>query len=346
MHESIQALGPIEPLRDPVFIAAFTGFTDQQGGAAHAVEYLVEQWKAEPLAEIDPEGFYDFTVQRPRVRLDDRDERTIDWPVNRFFTASPEGADRETFEAGHVPGAVYASYTGYPWRVARAGVPGMLPPVEELERLIGGFGVSGDDHVVIVAGGVSAGEMGAATRIYWQFKVLGHERVSILDGGYATWVAGGLPVEMGWSEPSPGTYEGVFHAELVAGKNDVVTARETGTPLIDARSEAYYRGERNSGAAARFGTIAGARNVPQQLYTVESSGLFIDAATATSIWQAAGIPTEEEQITFCNTGHLASLAWFTAYGIIGNKQARLYDGSLAEWSADPGLPMETATIEP
>ena len=95
MHESIQALGPIEPLRDPVFIAAFTGFTDQQGGAAHAVEYLVEQWKAEPLAEIDPEGFYDFTVQRPRVRLDDRDERTIDWPVNRFFTASPEGADRD-----------------------------------------------------------------------------------------------------------------------------------------------------------------------------------------------------------------------------------------------------------
>ena len=95
MHESIRTLGVIEPLRDPVFIAAFTGFTDQQGGAAATVEYLVKQWDAQPIAEIDPEGFYDFTVQRPRVRLDESKERAIDWPVNRFFRASPKGADRD-----------------------------------------------------------------------------------------------------------------------------------------------------------------------------------------------------------------------------------------------------------
>lgn len=95
MHESIRVLGTLEPLRDPVFIAAFTGFTDQQGGAAATVEFLVKQWNAEPLAEIDPEGFYDFTVQRPRVRLDEARERVIDWPVNRFFRASPEGSDRD-----------------------------------------------------------------------------------------------------------------------------------------------------------------------------------------------------------------------------------------------------------
>lgn len=95
MHESIRVLGTLEPLHDPVFIAAFTGFTDQQGGAAATVEFLVKQWNAEPLAEIDPEGFYDFTVQRPRVRLDEARERVIDWPVNRFFRASPRGADRD-----------------------------------------------------------------------------------------------------------------------------------------------------------------------------------------------------------------------------------------------------------
>lgn len=95
MHESIRTLGTIEPMRDPVFIAAFTGFTDQQGGAAATIEHLIKQWKAEPIAEIDPEGFYDFTVQRPRVRLDESQERVIDWPVNRFFRASPEGVDRD-----------------------------------------------------------------------------------------------------------------------------------------------------------------------------------------------------------------------------------------------------------
>jgi thiosulfate/3-mercaptopyruvate sulfurtransferase len=257
-----------------------------------------------------------------------------------------EGADRETYEAGHVPGAIYANYTGHPWRAARDSVPGMLPPLDELQSLIGGFGVSRDDHVVIVAGGISAAEMGAATRIFWGFKVLGHERVSILDGGYASWVSGAYPVETGWNEPAPEAYEGVYQAQLVATTEDVVAARERGTPLIDARSEAYYRGEKKSGVAARYGTISGARSVPPQMYTVDEEGVFIDAASAAQVWQAAGLPVKGEQITFCNTGHLASLAWFTAYAILDNREARLYDGSLAEWAADSRLPMETPSTEP
>lgn len=94
MHEAIRPLRDIGPLRDPVLLGAVTGFTDNAGGAAHAVRYLVEQWDAEPLAEIDPERFYDFTVQRPRVRVDEG-ERVIDWPENRFFVASPAGSDRD-----------------------------------------------------------------------------------------------------------------------------------------------------------------------------------------------------------------------------------------------------------
>ena len=67
MHEAIQPAGELSPLRDPVLLAAFTGFTDAHGGAVAAVKYLAEQWDARPLATIDPERFYDFTVQRPRV---------------------------------------------------------------------------------------------------------------------------------------------------------------------------------------------------------------------------------------------------------------------------------------
>ena len=111
---------------------------------------------------------------------------------------APEGADREAFESGHLPGAVYASYARKPWRVERDGVPGMMPAIDDLERLIGGLGVSNEDHVVIVSGGTSAGALGAATRLYWQFKVVGHEPVSILDGGYAAWISAGYQVESGW----------------------------------------------------------------------------------------------------------------------------------------------------
>ncbi|MBT3361107.1 MAG: sulfurtransferase, partial [Rhodospirillales bacterium] len=100
-----------------------------------------------------------------------------------------DGGSREIFAKGHIPGAVYSDYLGDGWRVARDGVPGMLPPVTDLEKLIGGLGIGNDTHVVIVPGGVSAVDYGSATRVFWTFKVLGHDKVSILDGGYKGWVA-------------------------------------------------------------------------------------------------------------------------------------------------------------
>jgi len=94
MHEALRVLGEIRPLRDPVLLAAFTGFTDGPGAAAMAIRTLVKQWDAQPLAEIDPEPFFDFTVHRPRTRLVDG-ERTLDWPENKFWVASPEGSERD-----------------------------------------------------------------------------------------------------------------------------------------------------------------------------------------------------------------------------------------------------------
>src|SRR5256885_1323266 len=94
MHEAIRPLGEIRALRDPVLIAAFTGYTDAAGSAVSAVRYLEERWGATPLARIEPELYYDFTVQRPRTRLEDG-ERVLDWPENRFSVASPPGAGRD-----------------------------------------------------------------------------------------------------------------------------------------------------------------------------------------------------------------------------------------------------------
>ena len=93
-HPALRAHIEIGKLRDPLLLAAFGGFSDPQGAALAAIDYLAEQWDAQPLADLDPEPFYDFTVQRPRVRLED-DERVIDWPTSRFLLASPPGASRD-----------------------------------------------------------------------------------------------------------------------------------------------------------------------------------------------------------------------------------------------------------
>ncbi len=253
---------------------------------------------------------------------------------------SGRAENQDPYASGHVPGAIHSGYGQDPWRVTRDGVPGMLPPVEDLEQLIGGLGISNDDYVVIVPAGTSAGEFGTATRVYWEFKVLGHQRVSILNGGYGTWEEAGYPIATEPVDLRPVTYTADYQPQLVASQEDVIAALDDGTPLIDARSVNYYEGEAKSRAAARYGTIHRAKNVPQDRLTVDNGGTFIDADVAVSFWDEAGVPTDGEQITFCNTGHLASLAWFAAYEVLGNKEAKLYDGSLAEWSADPDRPMD------
>ncbi|MYD65445.1 MAG: PAC2 family protein [Chloroflexi bacterium] len=94
MHEALRTLDEMRPLRNPVLIAAFSGLNDHGGAAMATIDHLAEAWGARDLAEIEPEPFFDFTVQRPTVRVDG-DQRRIDWPIPRFRVASPEGSDRD-----------------------------------------------------------------------------------------------------------------------------------------------------------------------------------------------------------------------------------------------------------
>ncbi len=80
-------------LRSPVLIAAFTGWNDAGDAASGAVRHLIEAWQAEPVANLDPEEFYDFGSTRPVVRLAEGVTREIVWPPNDFWAASTPGSD-------------------------------------------------------------------------------------------------------------------------------------------------------------------------------------------------------------------------------------------------------------
>jgi proteasome assembly chaperone (PAC2) family protein len=82
-------------LRRPVLIAAFRGWNDGGQGATLGGSYLAKLWSAERFAEIDPESFYDFQVQRPQVSLEEGLTRKLEWPENAFLHASIPGADRD-----------------------------------------------------------------------------------------------------------------------------------------------------------------------------------------------------------------------------------------------------------
>jgi len=80
-------------LTEPTMIAAFAGWNDAGDAATLAVRHLIEQWRAEPIASIDPEEYYDFQATRPQVHLVDGHTRRISWPANEAFAASIPGGD-------------------------------------------------------------------------------------------------------------------------------------------------------------------------------------------------------------------------------------------------------------
>lgn len=107
-------------LRQPVLVAAFEGWGDAAEAASSAGKFLAAEWKAQRFASIDSEEFYDFTVTRPHVRLDDDMNRRIDWPMNSFEWATIPGRDRDVvFLHGVEPQLKWRTYTNAAVEVAR-----------------------------------------------------------------------------------------------------------------------------------------------------------------------------------------------------------------------------------
>jgi len=248
---------------------------------------------------------------------------------------------RGAFLRGHVPGAVNTQYGRGGWRVKKGNVPGMLPPMAHLEKLIGGLGISNDTHVVILPGGYSSGEMGVATRIYWTFKVAGHDKLSILNGGMTIYLEDKkAPVSAGPSQPNNAVFKTAFRTEYLATADQVGAAVKARAGLIDSRPNDQFVGVNKSGQVKRRGTLPGAVNLPGRWTTIDDGGRFRDRTTLQKLFDAVGAPTQGATISFCNTGHWASLGWFVQREILGNSRARLYDGSLAEWTRTPANPVE------
>jgi thiosulfate/3-mercaptopyruvate sulfurtransferase len=250
------------------------------------------------------------------------------------------GDSVESYKRGHIPCAVYSDYIKDNWRVEIKGVPGQIPSVKQMEALIGGLGIDNDSYVVIYTEGRDATDMASAARVYWTFKVLGHDKVSILDGGYAAYAAiGSFPKETGQKAIAPKKFVAKLRPEMIPDRQEVVKLLKEGAVAVDNRPSENYLGV-NQGQAKRKGTIPGAKSLPESWITVDNSGEFRSKENLEKLYKAEGIPLKGKVVDFCFEGHWSSLGWFASSEILGNKQAVNYGGSFVDWSRDPNLPVE------
>ena len=252
-----------------------------------------------------------------------------------------DGHTRTDYLRGHIPCAVYSDYLKDGWRSKVNNVIGQLSPVPKLEKLIGDLGISNKTHVVIYSAGKDALDMGSDTRVFWTFNVLGHDDVSILNGGFAAYTADKKnTVQAGNNAPKPAKFVAHLRKDMLVTKDDVLKAMKEKEVLVDNRPNDQFIGVNRHPKATRNGTIPGAINLPESWLTENNGGKFRSVEEIKKLYAIANVPTTGKQINFCNTGHWASLGWFVSAKLMGDKQAKVYDGSMVEWSADKSLPME------
>ncbi|MEX0732632.1 MAG: sulfurtransferase [Aquisalimonadaceae bacterium] len=252
------------------------------------------------------------------------------------------GADRNAYEAGHIPDAVYSNFVTDDWHDQRTRVPATLPSIAQLEALLGRLGIGNDSRVVIVHSGTDSADFSTAARVFWTLRLLGHDRMAILDGGFRAWEAAGLPVEQGWNAPERATFTASVRETLLASMDEVTAAMERGAQLVDARPRNQYTGASKMPIAPRAGTLPDAINL-EHPRLIDADGRLVGPGDLTAILRDIGLDQERETVTFCNIGHVSAGAWFALSELAGFRNVSLYDGSIAQWAASPDRPMVVLT---
>ncbi len=274
-----------------------------------------------------------------QARLEHPDLRIVDATVVLDPSSWEANSGRARYEQGHIPGATFvdliaelsdpAGDEGLPEGVHAY----QLPPAEQVAAALARHGI-GDATTVIAYD--TAGGMWAA-RLWWTLRVLGHEQVAVLDGGWERWRAQGRPqttAEPRIAPASPLTPR--WQPGLYASKEDVTRAiDDQGTVLVNALWPEQFRGEV---PLERPGRIPGSVNVPFS-DVLDDDGTLRDLDALRARFAAEGVDEGAKAITYCGGGIAASLGAL-ALAELGVDVA-LYDGSLTEWTADPQAPLET-----
>ncbi|GAB3448449.1 rhodanese-like domain-containing protein [Massilia solisilvae] len=241
------------------------------------------------------------------------------------------------YAAGHIPGAVNTPYAAYRGPADNAGA---LPAETRLTELLRQAGITADTRVIVAHAGNDHTDFGAAARVYWTLKVGGLTRLSILDGGTLGWKAAGGALDTAAPKIAPTAFTYHYNKAMIAETQELAAEVQAGKApvLVDARPAAFFKGEQRVDAAARYGTLPGARSLDNAAFFNADDKTLRSADELQQAVRQAGL-ADKDAVSFCNTGHWAATDWFVLSEIAGNKRVKLYPQSVVEWSKTK-LPMQ------
>jgi thiosulfate/3-mercaptopyruvate sulfurtransferase len=184
---------------------------------------------------------------------------------------------------------------------------------------------------------------------FWAFRLYGHKKCVMMDGGRKRWQLDGRPLV---TTPEPQYPRGRYVAKgpdftIRAFRDEVLQHQQAGYPLVDVRSPGEYTGallhmeDYPQEGALRAGHIPGAVNIPWGR-AVKEDGTFKTSDDLEKLYmEEAGLRKDGPPvIVYCRIGERSSHTWFVLSYLLGFENVKNYDGSWTEWGNLVGMPIE------
>lgn len=271
-----------------------------------------------------------------QAHLNDADLRVLDCTV--AFDVVEGGrltfhSGRENWAKAHIPGSAFAdipgelSDTASPYQFT-------LPDAASFGAAMGRLGVGKGTRVVLYDTTYTMW----ATRVWWMLNAFGFHDAAVLDGGFTAWRAAGAPVSDDAPVVTPAEFDAYLDDGWFADKDVVHAAVAAGDTacIVDALMPDMYTGAQQP--YERPGHLPGAINVPAVGIVDPDTRLFLDDTELRQRFAPALDDPDRPVITYCGGGIAATADAFVLRRL-GKKNVAVYDGSMAQWTADPAMPL-------